>query len=99
MKADWNELQHLCSICLHQSSITDADDPMSLFTSILKDIAEETIPKILAVPKRFNKPWYTDTCKNPIKECNTVIERFKHELTKGKLNAYHIARAKACTYT
>ena len=41
-------------ICI-QSSIADADDPMSLFTSILKDIAEETIPKTSAVPKRFNK--------------------------------------------
>ena len=40
-------LQHYSApIC-----IADADDPMSLFTSILKDIAEETIPKISAVPK------------------------------------------------
>ena len=42
----------------HQSAIADADDPMSLFTSILKDIAEQTIRKTSAVPKRFNKPWF-----------------------------------------
>ena len=54
-KANWDQFQHLCSTNLHQSSIADADDPMSLFTSILKDIAEETIPKTSAVPKRFNK--------------------------------------------
>ena len=68
---------------------------MSLFTSILKDIAEETIPKTSAVPKRFNKPWFSDMCKDAIKERNRAIERFKREPTEGNLNAYRIARAKA----
>ena len=72
--------------------MNDADDPMSLFTSILKDIAEQTIS---AVPKRFNKPWFSDTCKDSIKKCNRAIERFKREPTEGNLNAYRIARAKA----
>ena len=35
----------MCSIRLYQSAIADADDPMSLFISILKDVAEEIIPK------------------------------------------------------
>ena len=52
-KANWDQFQHLCSTHQHQSAIADADDPMSL-----KDIAEETIPKTSAVPKRFNKPWF-----------------------------------------
>ena len=51
----------LCSIYMN-----DADDPMSLFTSILKDIAEETIPKTTAVSKRLNKPWFSDICKDAI---------------------------------
>ena len=42
-KANWDQFQHLCSTRLHQSAIADADDPMYLFTSILKDIAEETL--------------------------------------------------------
>ena len=69
------------------SAIADdpIDDPMSLFTSILKDIAEEIIPKTSSVPKCFNKPWFSDICK----------ERFKREPTEGNLNAYRIARAKA----
>ena len=43
-KANLGEFQHLCNTHLHQSAMGDADDPMSLFTSILKDIAEETSP-------------------------------------------------------
>ena len=60
---------------------------MTLFTSILKDIAEETIPKTSAVPKRFNKPWFSDICKNAIKERNRALDRFKREPTEGNLNA------------
>ena len=57
---------------------------MRLFTSILKDIAEETISKTSAVPKRFNKPWFSDICKDAI-----------NEPTEGNLNVYRIARDKA----
>ena len=71
-KSNLEQFQHLCSTRLHQSTIMDADDHMSLFTSILKDIVEKTIPKTLAVLKRFNKPWFIDTCKYAIKERNRV---------------------------
>ena len=55
-KANWDEFQHLCSTHLYHSVMIDADDPMSLLTSILKEISEEPIPKTSALPKRFNKP-------------------------------------------
>ena len=93
-KANWDQFQHLCSTRLQQSAIADADDPMSLFTSILKDIAEETISKTTAVPKRFNKPWCFDICKYVIKERNRALERFKREPTEDNLNAYRVARAR-----
>ena len=93
-KANWDQFQHLCSTRLHQSAIADADDRLPLFTSILKEIAEETIPKTSAAPKRFNKPWFSDLCKDAIKERNRALERFKREPTEGNLNAYRIARAK-----
>ena len=48
-----------------------------------------------AVLKQFNKPWFSDLCKDAIKERNRALERFKREPTKGNLNAYHIAKAKA----
>ena len=91
-KANGDQFQHLCSTRLQQSAIADADDPMSFFTSILKDIAEETIPKTSAEPKRFNKPWFSDICKDAIKECNRALERFKPEPTDGNLNAKAKAR-------
>ena len=44
---------HLYSTRLHQSAMNDADDPMSLFTSILKDIRQQTSSKISDLQKRF----------------------------------------------
>ena len=76
-RVDWEQFQHLCSTRLHQSAIADADDPMPLFTSILKDIAEKSIHKTSAVPKRFNKSWFTDTYIDATKERNWALERFK----------------------
>ena len=61
----------------------------------MKDIAEEIIPKTSAVAKRFNKPWFSDICKDAIKERNRALERFKREPSEGNLNAYRIAKAKA----
>ena len=80
------------------TAITNADDPMASITSILKDIAEDTIPKTSTVPKCFNKSWFSDTYKDVIKERNRALERFKREPSEGPLNAYHKARAKARRY-
>ena len=55
-ETNWDQFQHLCSIRLLQSAINDADTPMS----ILKYIAEETIPKTSAIPKHI--------CRDAIKE-------------------------------
>ena len=80
---------------LHQSANADVNNPIYFCTSILKDTAEETIRKTSAVPKRFNKPWFSDICKDAIKECNRALEMFKRESTEGNLKTYRIARAKA----
>ena len=66
---------------LHRSAINDADDSISSFTSILKNTAEETIPKTSAVQKCFNKPWF----KDPVKDRNRALKRFKREPLEGNL--------------
>ena len=37
-----DEFHHQCSTCLYKYVITDSNDIMSLFTTILKDNSEET---------------------------------------------------------
>ena len=45
---------------------------------------------VFVVPKRFNKPWFSDICK----EHNQALQRFKREPTEGNQNAYRIASIK-----
>ena len=58
-----------------------AGDPMFLFTSILKDIVEETIPDTSAVPKRLYNPWFSDIFNDAIRERNMAHEREQTEET------------------
>ena len=58
----------------------------------MKDIADKTIPKTSVVPKRFNKPWLSDICKDAIKQCNGP-SRGSNE--NHQRVTYRIARAKA----
>ena len=71
--------------------MTDADDRVSSFTSVLKDIAQKIIPTTLEEPK----PWFNDNCKDVTKKDNRALERMKPKTTEDNTNAYRIAKAKA----
>ena len=77
MKVVKGKLGSISASVRHSSAtaITNADDPMASSTSILKDIAEDTIPKNSTVPKCFNKPWFSDTYNDVIKERATGPSR------------------------
>ena len=65
------------------SAITDGDDSKTLYSSILKDVAEEYIPKTLGNTKPCFSP---DICKDGIKERNKALDKFKREPIEGNLN-------------
>ena len=94
-KADWDLFQSLCSTELLPSIFEDTDDPISEFTSIVHSIAERSIPKTSTIPKRFNKPWFTDECKEAIKARKHMLNLFNSSPTLENLNRFRIFRAKA----
>ena len=68
---------------------------MELFTSTLISITEESIPKSSTSSKRVKKPWFTDDCKEAIKQRRAALRRFNDRPTTENLNNYRIFRAKA----
>ena len=68
---------------------------MELFTSTLISIAEESIPKSSTSSKRAKKLWFTDDCKEAIKQRRAALRRFNDRPTTENLNNYRIFRAKA----
>ena len=66
------------SLALHQSNITDVDDPMYLFISISKDVAEETIPVSSGSTKMIQLQ-FTDICKDVVIQRNPCRRKLKRQ--------------------
>ena len=89
-----NNFSIYTALGLHQSAITEADCPMSLSTSTLKNFNEEPSPKTSTVPKRIYKPLLSCICKYAIIERNRALRRLEREPTDGdNVNVYRTARA------
>ena len=72
-----------------------AGSQLEQFTSILLDVANETIPKSsgrLSVRKR---PWFNDDCKSAISARKEALKKFLHNPTQDNLDRVRVFRAKA----
>ena len=56
MEAHWEQFQHLCSACLHQLAITDADDSISFVHFHLDGHCKVYYSSDFAVPKCLKNP-------------------------------------------
>ena len=94
-KADWNSFQALCASKITSGCFDDVEDPIDTFSSLLHSIADETIPKTSANPKRPNKPWFDEDCKQAIKQRKSALNKFDLRPTSDNLNNFLVFRAKA----
>ena len=68
---------------------------METFIDKLCEIANKTIPKSNPNPKKPQKPWFSDDCKEAILERKRPLRVFKRSPTNANLQLYHIKSAKA----
>ena len=94
-KADWSEFRTLCESQLTSETVVGMKDEEETFTSILHTIAEKTIPKTSAVPRKLNKPWWTEECQEVYNNRKKALNNFKKHPTTEKLNIYKIKHARA----
>ena len=66
-KADWPSFKDLCESEINET-ILKAKDPIDNFTTILYEIAGNTIPKTPTKTKKKKKPWFNDDCKTSIQK-------------------------------
>jgi ribonuclease HI len=91
-KADWLEFQKMCGESLDVNVLL-ADDPIGTFTTLLIDIATDTIPKT-RYSKRITKPWFNDACKLAIKQRKKMLRHLKGQPSEHNLQAFRRQRAK-----
>ena len=94
-KANWPQFSFLCRSRLTEEAVQSVDDPASVFSDILISIAEETIPKITAIPKGPRNPWFNEECKAIHRERKRARRRAFRCPTQGNILAFKRLRAKA----
>jgi len=87
-KADWVKFEILCKTRLNEDTVFNVNDPIQLFTSILIEIAEDTIPKSSTNCKRILKPWVTKECTEAIRLRRKALNKFNNHPTPENLNIY-----------
>jgi ribonuclease HI len=93
--ADWAEFTSLCITDLDGDKVSYSDDPISAFVETMLDIADSSIPKTRAKPKRIHKPWFTDECQRAIINRKKTLAKFKVQATATTLDAVRKSRAQA----
>ena len=94
-KANWDLYHTLFNESLTSTSLSNSTDRIADFPYSLIDIRERCTPKTSTNPKKSNL-WYSDDCKEAIKQRKETLSRFCKFPTKGNLNSYRVFRAKAC---
>ena len=96
-KADWEGFQELCetNLTITQFENITVDDPIAHLTTKLIEIAEKTIPKTSAIPKKQTNNWFNDCCRKAIQQRKQALNRFHKHPNRQNLDKYKCEYAKA----
>ena len=96
-KADWDRFVDLCKEIITADTFQHDTDPIESFSNLLINIASDSIPKTSTVP-RIKKPWFTQICKDSVKQRKNAEKYFRLHPSPANLNLYKQLQAKTrCT--
>ena len=78
-----------------RDNFQNKDDLVSSLTSCLTEAANTAIPKSSTNPRHANKPWFTEECRNAVRERKRALSKFTRQPTHANLVAYRASRARA----
>ena len=94
-KADWTKFRELCALNITRETFQDKGDLVSSLTACLTEAANLTIPKSSANSRHINKPWFTEECKDAVRQRKRALSKFTKQPTHANLVAYRASRARA----
>ena len=94
-RADWTKFQSLCEERLVPDLFEDQDHPMDIFTRVMYQVAEDSIPRTSNKKKRIYYPWFNNLCKASIKIRKKALHDFNRMPTNERLFHYKMAAAKS----
>ena len=92
-KADWDRFVGLCKEKITADTFQHDTDPIESFSNLLINIASDSIPKTSIVPC-IKKPWFTQICKDSVKQRKKAEKYFRLHPSPANLNLYKQLQAK-----
>ena len=94
-KADWAKYHFLCNSRITEDLIFNgSDEPCSVFSRILIELANECVPKRPFTLGKVKVPWFNDNCRKALQECKRSKRKFfKYPVWTNNL-VYKQSRAK-----
>ena len=94
-RANWDLFNTLCTGKLVPENFKESSDPIADFSYCLIEISKECIPQTSTNRTKSN-PWYSDECKEAIKQRKQALFKFKRSPNTNNFNDIKVFRAKAC---
>lgn len=92
-RADWSHFRDMCH--LTDLSYTDAQSHVKVFTDIILQAANASIPTTSTKPRRIPVPWWNDACHEALKKRRRALKIFSQYSTQTNLESFRRLRAKA----
>jgi ribonuclease HI len=93
-KADWTTFQQMCELSISEE-VTKGPTPIEDFVKLLVEAADASIPKTSISQKQTTKPWFTDECKEAVKDRKKALKEVKRHPCQRSIESFRIRRAKA----
>ncbi len=94
-RADWVHFNELCKNTLTLNTVDLLQEPVTIFTDTLCNIAKTVIPMSTTKQKKRCKPWFNTECDVAIKARRKALKEFKRNISSENLRVFKIAKAKA----
>ena len=94
-RAEWNDFRELCVNEIKIDVFQSQDEPMSIFTRMLFNIAKATIPRSTTKQRKLCKSWFNVACKEAIRKRKKALNIYRKYPTQRNLDLFRISRGVA----
>lgn len=93
-RADWTLYRNLCEEKITANILSCDGDCIEEMSNIIYEIAKECIPAKKPNPKKTDKPWFNQTCRDQIKTRKLAFKAMNKSTNPTSINNYRIEKAK-----
>ena len=94
-KADWEKYKGKTEIEENVSQFVDTEEAVEHLGSVIRNAADQSIPKSKGTGSRKNPPWWNEECRQKINRRKAAWKKYTNTISLGNLIEFKRARAEA----